>query len=42
MGGEGAVLEPEFSVSHIVKLVTSLTNEDSGKFFRYDGSIIPW
>ncbi|PIL29600.1 hypothetical protein GSI_08236 [Ganoderma sinense ZZ0214-1] len=42
LGGEGAQLEPEFSVSHIIKLVTSLSNDDSGKFFRYDGSTIPW
>ena len=42
MGGEGAVLEVDFAVSHILKLVTSLTIQDSGKFFRYDGSIIPW
>ncbi|KAI1797659.1 C-factor [Ganoderma leucocontextum] len=42
LGGEGAQLEPEFSASHIIKLVTSLKNEDSGKFFRYDGSAIPW
>lgn len=42
MGGEGAQLEPEFSASHIIKLVTSLSNEHSGKFFRFDGSTIPW
>lgn len=42
MGGEGAMLEPEFSVSHILKVVTSLTNKDSGKFFRYNGEEIPW
>ncbi|KAI0823502.1 C-factor [Trametes gibbosa] len=42
MGGEGAVLEPEFSVSNILKVVTSLTTKDSGKFFRYNGEEIPW
>ncbi|TBU41798.1 C-factor [Dichomitus squalens] len=42
MGGEGAQLEPEYSVSHIIKLITSLKNEDSGKFFTYAGNIIPW
>ena len=42
MGGEGAVLEVDFSVSHVLKLITSLTVEDSGKFFLYDGSTIPW
>ncbi|KAI0753992.1 hypothetical protein C8Q80DRAFT_1216281 [Daedaleopsis nitida] len=42
MGGEGAQLEPEFSVSHILKKVTALTIEDSGKFFSYAGKEIPW
>ncbi|KAH9887905.1 C-factor [Cubamyces lactineus] len=42
MGGEGAVLEPEFSVSNVLRVVTGLTNKDSGKFFRYTGEEIPW
>lgn len=42
MGGEGAMLEVEFSVSNILKVVTCLTAKESGKFFRYDGSEIPW
>lgn len=42
MGGAGAVLEPEESVSGIVKVVTALTPADSGKFFRYNGTQHPW
>lgn len=42
MGGDGAVLEPEFSVSNMLKVVTSLSPKDTGKFFRYDGGEIPW
>ncbi|RDX40861.1 C-factor [Lentinus brumalis] len=42
MGGEGAILEPEESVSNIVRTVTGLKHEDSGKFFRYDGQTLPW
>jgi len=42
MGGEGAVLEPYESVSNILKVLTNLTPSDSGKFFRNDGSSIPW
>ncbi|KAI0628066.1 C-factor [Trametes polyzona] len=42
MGGEGAMLEPEFSVSNILKVVTSLTAKDSGKFFKYNGEELPW
>ncbi|KAI0760795.1 C-factor [Fomes fomentarius] len=42
MGGEGALLEPVFSVSQIIKTVASLTNEDSGKFFSYNGEQNRW
>ncbi|KAI0941825.1 hypothetical protein AcW1_009802 [Taiwanofungus camphoratus] len=42
MGGEGAILEPEDSVTGIVKVVTSITSRDSGKFFRYNGDQHPW
>ncbi|KAI8974772.1 C-factor [Trametes punicea] len=42
MGGEGATLEPEASVYHILKIVTKLTTKDSGKFFRYSGEELPW
>lgn len=42
MGGAGAILEPEESVSGIVKVVTALTPADSGKFFRYNGTQHPW
>ena len=42
MGGEGAFLEPEFSVSHLVKLLTTIKLEQSGKFFKYDGTELPW
>ncbi|KAI0375982.1 C-factor [Pilatotrama ljubarskyi] len=42
MGGEGAMLEPEFSVSNLLKVVTTVTTKDSGKFFRYTGEELPW
>ncbi|KAI0353987.1 NAD-P-binding protein [Trametes cingulata] len=42
MGGEGAQLEPEESIAGILKIITSVTPADSGKFFLYDGSEIPW
>lgn len=42
MGGEGAVLEPSESVSHILNILTNLTLADSGKFFRYNGGELPW
>jgi NAD(P)-dependent dehydrogenase (short-subunit alcohol dehydrogenase family) len=40
MGGAGAVLEPEESISGMLKVIHGL--EGSGKFYRYDGSEVPW
>jgi NAD(P)-dependent dehydrogenase (short-subunit alcohol dehydrogenase family) len=42
MGGEGAALAPETSVAGLRKVLGSLKAGDSGKFFSYDGSPIPW
>jgi NAD(P)-dependent dehydrogenase (short-subunit alcohol dehydrogenase family) len=40
MGGAGAALQPEESISGMLKVVHGL--ETSGKFYRYDGSEMPW
>jgi NAD(P)-dependent dehydrogenase (short-subunit alcohol dehydrogenase family) len=42
MGGPGAMITPEQSVSGMRKVIASLTPDDSGKFFAYDGQPIPW
>lgn len=42
MGGEGAPLAPEASVAGLRKVLGGLKPADSGKFFSYDGSTIPW
>ena len=42
MGGAGAELTPEQSVSAMRQLIERLTIADSGKFLRRDGSEIPW
>jgi NAD(P)-dependent dehydrogenase (short-subunit alcohol dehydrogenase family) len=42
MGGEGAALTPETSVRGLRTVLGGLRREDSGKFFSYDGSQIPW
>jgi len=42
MGGAGAALDPETSVSGLRKVLAGLKAGDSGKFFSYDGSPIPW
>jgi len=42
MGGQNAMITAEQSVSGIRQVISSLTNADSGKFFAYDGQVIPW
>lgn len=42
MGGPNAPLKPEESVSHLIRLIDRLTASDGGKFFNYDGTILPW
>ncbi|KAI0375987.1 NAD(P)-binding protein [Pilatotrama ljubarskyi] len=42
MGGESAQLEPEESIAGILKVITSVTSADSGKYFWYNGKEIPW
>lgn len=42
MGGRGAMVEPEISVEGMLEVVSRLRKEDSGKFFRFDGSQAPW
>jgi NAD(P)-dependent dehydrogenase (short-subunit alcohol dehydrogenase family) len=42
MGGSGATLNPEVSVSALRKIITSLTPSDSGRYLNYDGSKIDW
>lgn len=42
MGGEGAMLEPEQSVTPMLKFLQSVTREQSGQFFTREGHPIPW
>ncbi|KAF2437869.1 NAD(P)-binding protein [Karstenula rhodostoma CBS 690.94] len=42
MGGKGAFVEPEVSISGMLEVISGLRKEDSGKFFRFDGGQIPW
>jgi NAD(P)-dependent dehydrogenase (short-subunit alcohol dehydrogenase family) len=42
MGGPNAMITAAQSVSGIRQVVGSLTTADSGKFFAYDGKVIPW
>ncbi|KAI0029645.1 hypothetical protein K488DRAFT_80062 [Vararia minispora EC-137] len=42
MGGPGAELEPAESVEGMLKLLKNADSSYAGKFFRYDGSTLPW
>jgi NAD(P)-dependent dehydrogenase (short-subunit alcohol dehydrogenase family) len=42
MGGEQAPLSPEKSVQGLRRVISGLSQEDSGKFLYHDGSEIPW
>jgi NAD(P)-dependent dehydrogenase (short-subunit alcohol dehydrogenase family) len=42
MGGPNALISAEQSVSGIRQVIAKLTMAESGKFFAYDGQIIPW
>jgi NAD(P)-dependent dehydrogenase (short-subunit alcohol dehydrogenase family) len=42
MGGAGADLTVEQSVSHMVRVIDGLTPKQSGAFLNYDGAPLPW
>lgn len=42
MGGPNALIDTNTSVSGMMQVIESLGVEQSGSFFNYDGSIIPW
>jgi len=42
MGGPNATLTPEESISGMRKVIDGLKPEDSGKFWRHDGTIVAW
>ncbi|KAH8809181.1 hypothetical protein F5884DRAFT_396549 [Xylogone sp. PMI_703] len=42
MGGEGAILEKDFSIKSMLKVLGSVTINDSPKFYTYSGEEKPW
>ncbi|ORX94639.1 hypothetical protein BCR34DRAFT_220185 [Clohesyomyces aquaticus] len=42
MGGKGAMVEPEVSIEGMLEVIKGLKKEDTGKFYRFDGSQVPW
>jgi len=42
MGGKGAPLTPQESVAEMRQVIEGLSLTDNGKFYAYDGIILPW
>ncbi len=42
MGGSSAPLTPEKSIAAMRKVIEGLEPDDTGRFFNYDGTEIPW
>ncbi|MBT8146727.1 MAG: SDR family NAD(P)-dependent oxidoreductase, partial [Gammaproteobacteria bacterium] len=42
MGGPNALIDTKTSVGGMISVIDNLSSADSGKFFNYDGSPIPW
>ncbi|MCE2990183.1 MAG: SDR family oxidoreductase [Burkholderiales bacterium] len=42
MGGANADLEPSVSISGMRKVIASADASANGKFFNYDGALLPW
>lgn len=42
MGGGNAPLKPEASITALLKIIDNLKPEDTGKFYNYDGTLLPW
>ncbi|XP_022125290.2 C-factor [Pieris rapae] len=42
MGGKNAPLDVDTSIAGILKTIDNLSEKDTGKFFQYDGSELPW
>lgn len=42
MGGKNALITPKISAEGIYQVIENLNLDNSGEFFNYDGSLIPW
>ena len=42
MGGSNAPLKPEESIAALLKIIDGLKPADTGKYFNYDGTTLPW
>lgn len=42
MGGSGALISAQTSVTGLRKIIDNASLENSGKFYQYDGTEVPW
>ena len=42
MGGPNALIDVKTSVKGMTEVIDSLVLKNSGRFYNYDGSLIPW
>lgn len=42
MGGPNGLISTEQSVTGMRQVISNLTREDSGKFYAFDGQVVPW
>ncbi len=42
MGGPNALIDTKTSVKGMIEVIGNLTSKNTGKFYNYDGSSIPW
>ena len=42
MGGPNGLISTEQSVTGMRQVISNLTRADSGKFYAFDGQIVPW
>ena len=42
MGGPSALIDANTSITGLCRVVENLTESNSGEFFNYDGTLIPW
>jgi NAD(P)-dependent dehydrogenase (short-subunit alcohol dehydrogenase family) len=42
MGGQSAPVTPEQSIAGMRRVIDGLTQQDSGKFFDFEGKSVPW
>ena len=42
MGGPNGLIDTETSVIGMISVIDNLNSDNTGSFFNYDGTIIPW